>query len=164
MDQTAAQPDPRATNGFLNCSATCLALGVQTCERANAHPSSNTFAFGRALFAGATAMSSSAPAVNNFVQDTAVWPTDTLWPIQPFTSAQTKPTADLTLTLTLTPTLWGARGRQVQSRGSVACFSGVFRKCPGSRKASLGQYDQRPAGKLVAGSGCVSPPKAKFRM
>ena len=45
---------------------------------------------------------------------------------QPFTSVHTNPTPDLTLTLI--PTLWGARGRQGQSRGSVASFGGVFPK------------------------------------
>ena len=45
---------------------------------------------------------------------------------QPCTSAQTNPTP--CLTLTLTPTLWGTRGRQGQSRGSAACFGGVFIK------------------------------------
>ena len=46
---------------------------------------------------------------------------------QPCTSAHTNPTPGLTLTLKLarTPTLWGARGRQGQSRGSAACFGGV---------------------------------------
>ena len=32
------------------------------------------------------------------------------------------------LTLTLTPALWGVRGRQVQLRGSAVCFGGVFSK------------------------------------
>jgi len=45
---------------------------------------------------------------------------------QPCTSAQTNPTPEVTLTLsrtrTRTPILWGARGRQGQSRGSVAFF------------------------------------------
>ena len=55
---------------------------------------------------------------------------------QPFTSAQTNPTPDLTLTLTLT--LWGAgsrsaRGRQGQSRRSAACFGGVFPGKPARR-------------------------------
>ena len=61
---------------------------------------------------------------------------------RPCTSAQTKPTPDvtLTLTLTLTPTPWGARGRLGQSRGSAACFGGVFfPKKRAAQKASLGQ-------------------------
>ena len=47
---------------------------------------------------------------------------------QPCTSAETNPTLTLTLTLarTRTRTLWGARGRQGQSRGSAACVGGVF--------------------------------------
>ena len=51
---------------------------------------------------------------------------------QPCTRIQTNPTPGLTLTLTQTPsltqTLWGARGRQGLSRGSAACFGGVFSK------------------------------------
>ena len=45
---------------------------------------------------------------------------------QPCTWAQTNPTPGLTLTLTIA--LWGARGRQGQSRGSATFFCGVFRK------------------------------------
>ena len=56
---------------------------------------------------------------------------------QLFTSTQTNPTRDLTLPRT--PTLWGTRGRQGQSRGSAACFGGVFPKSPGDRKPSLDQ-------------------------
>ena len=33
-----------------------------------------------------------------------------------------------TITLTLDPTLWGARGRHERSRGSTAGFAGVFPK------------------------------------
>ena len=54
-----------------------------------------------------------------------------------FTSAQTNPIPDLTLTLTLTPTLWGARGRQGQTRGSTACFGGVFTKKPRAAENSV---------------------------
>ena len=75
-------------------------------------------------------------SAQNFVQDVC-------GQFQPCTSAQTNPTPDLSLTLTLTltpkPTLWGARGRQGQPRGSAACFGGVFPKDSGGRKASLDQ-------------------------
>ena len=53
----------------------------------------------------------------NFVQDVC-------HQVQPCTSAQTNPTPGLTLSLAL----WGARGRQGQSRGFAACFGGGFPK------------------------------------
>ena len=58
---------------------------------------------------------------------------------QPCTWTRTNPTPGVTLTLTLsrTPTLWGARGRQEQPRGPAACFGGVF---PKKRRAA-----ERPA-------------------
>ena len=56
---------------------------------------------------------------------------------QPCKSAQTNPTPDLSLTLSLTQTptltLWGARGRQGQSRVFLWRFS---KKIPGGRKAA----------------------------
>ena len=59
----------------------------------------------------------------NFVQDLCRL-------FEPCTPAQTNPTPGLTLilTLSLTLTLWGARGRQGQSHISAACFGGVFPK------------------------------------
>ena len=57
--------------------------------------------------------------------------------IQPCAWTQTKPTPGLTRTRTRTLTLRGARGRQGQSRGSAACFGGVF---PKKRRAA-----ERPA-------------------
>ena len=52
--------------------------------------------------------------------------------LQPCTSVQTNPTPGLTRTPTPNhnpnPNLWGAQGGQEQSRGSAACFGGVFPK------------------------------------
>ena len=54
-------------------------------------------------------------------------------PFQPCTSAQTNSTAGLTLTRS--PTFWGARGQQGQSRGPARCLSGVS---PKQRRAAEG--------------------------
>ena len=57
---------------------------------------------------------------------------------QPCTSSQINPTPDLTLTLI--PSLWGARGRQGPSRDSGASLGGVFpTKKRVGRKARLDQ-------------------------
>lgn len=53
---------------------------------------------------------------------------------QSCTLAQTTSTPDLTLTLTLTPSIRGALGRQGQPRGTAACFVGVFLRNPGRPK------------------------------
>lgn len=63
-------------------------------------------------------------------------------------SAQPNPTLELTLTLALS--LWGARGRQEQPRGSAACFGGVFpKKLPGGRKTGLDQSETRSLHKVL---------------
>ena len=66
---------------------------------------------------------------------------------QPYTWTQTNPTPSLTQTRTLSPTLWGARGRQGQSRGSAAlCFGGVIPKNAGRPKdPHSDQLDPHPA-------------------
>ena len=86
-------------------------------------------------------------AANNFLQD-AVWPISTfhVGPDQP----DPRP---ITLTLTLTPILWGARGRQGPSRGSAVCFGG-FPKKPGHPKTQSRPIRLAPCRKLFAGSSC----------
>ena len=62
------------------------------------------------------------------------------------TSAQTNQTPVLTLTLTLTPTLWGVRGRQGQSLGSEACVGGVLPKqSRAAERLNLDLLYQHPA-------------------
>ena len=65
-----------------------------------------------------------------------------------FTSAQTNPTPDVTLTVT--PTLSGGS----RSAGAVACFDGVFPSNP--RRSKTQSRPRRPAScmKLFAGSPC----------
>ena len=77
---------------------------------------------------------------------------------QPCTSAQTNSTPDVTLTLTLTlsPTLWGARGRQGQPRGSAACCGGVFpTKNSGRPKSQPRPIRPASCTKFCAGQPCT---------
>ena len=69
-----------------------------------------------------------------------------------FTSAQTNPTPDITLTK---PRPFGgqARGRQGQLRGS-ACFGGVFPKKNGRPKTQSRPIKPASCRKLFAGNSC----------
>ena len=67
------------------------------------------------------------------------------------------------LTLTLAPVLWGARGRQGQSRGSAECLGGVFPRKTGRPflPASTNQTNDRqevfclPIVRLLGGRSCL---------
>ena len=97
-----------------------------------------------------------------FLQDTAVWPL--CGQFEPFTSAQTNPTPDLTptptlpLTLTLTSTstlsLTNGRQGQGQSCGSAACFGGAFLKKPGRPKTQPRAARPASCRKFFAARAC----------
>lgn len=72
-----------------------------------------------------------------------------------------RPRSNPTPALTLTPNLWGARGRQERSSGSATCIGGVFQRKTGGSEANLDQSDSGVDEQIYKGG--VEPTVGPFK-